>query len=492
MSLRINTNIASVRSVRHLEDTDRKLSESLQRLASGFKINKGSDNPAGLVISEQMRGQIVGLNQAIENSELATAMVQTTEGALSEVNNLLIRMRQLALQANNEGGSDRNTLIANQTEIDDAKTTINRIAQNTQFGNRKLLNGSASVTGEAIGNGLSFISGNLNTQTSPVEGYAVNVERVATPASLEGSTGLSESNLPGLTVTLFEGGKTVQISARSDDSPASFFGRLKRAAEESDLALNLELRGNHIAAWHREFGSEHSFQGGSSVAGVLSSEANQLQAATPGQDVAGTINGEAAVGNGQLLQGLAGNEHTDGLVVRYSGPRVAVGKDAAGRPVYEAQPTTGNAGVVNVANNALDFQIGPNAGQTASVALPNVAPGMLARDVETSSGFGNLEDIRVDTPMGARDSIRVIDAAINQLTLTRGRLGAFQKNGLESNIANLRVTAENLMSAESAIRDVDLAQELTTFTRNKLLFDAGTAAVAQANQIPSRVITLIT
>jgi flagellin len=85
----------------------------------------------------------------------------------------------------------------------------------------------------------------------------------------------------------------------------------------------------------------------------------------------------------------------------------------------------------------------------------------------------------------------MIDAAIDQLTLTRGKLGAFQKNGLESNIANLRVTAENLMAAESAIRDADVAQELTTFTKNKLLFDAGTAAVAQANQLPSKVIALI-
>ncbi len=491
MTLRINTNIASVRAVRHLEDTDRKLSESLERLASGFKINKGSDNPAGLVISEQMRGQIVGLNQAIENSELATSMVQTTEGALTEVNNLLIRMRQLALQANNEGGSDRNTLAANQAEIEDALSTINRIAQNTQFGNRKLLNGSASVTGEAIGEGLTFISGNLHTQSSPVAGYEVNVAQVATPASLEGSTALSESNLRGLTVTLFEGGKTVQVSAKDNDTPASFFGRLKRAAEESDLALNLELRDNRIAVSQREFGSTHSFQAGSSVAGVLSSGANQLQAALPGQDVAGTINGEAATGRGQLLFGLAGNTHTDGLVVRYAGPLVPVGQDASGEAILERRPVLGKAGVVNVANNALDFQIGPNAGQTATVALPNIAPSFLARDVENSSGFANLGEIHVDMPRGARDSIRMVDAAIDELTLTRGKLGAFQKNGLESNIANLRVTAENLMSAESAIRDVDMAQELTTFTKNKLLFDAGTAAVAQANQVPARVITLI-
>ena len=491
MTLRINTNIAALKSGRHLEETDRKLADSLQRLASGFKINKGADNPAGLVISEQMRGQIVGLNQAIENSELATTMVQTTEAALTEANNLLIRMRQLALQANNEGGNDRNTLEANQVEIDDALATLNRIAQNTQFGNRKLLDGSASVTGEAVGAGLTFIAGTLRTRTSPVQGYAVNVEGVASRSHLDGSTSLDEGNLPGLQVTLFEGGRTVQVAARKNETPASFFGRLHRAVEEGGLALDLQISDNTLSVRHLEYGSAHTFQASSSVAGVLSSNADVLEAAVPGQDLAGTINGEAAEGHGQLLRGLAGNENTDGLVVRYAGPLVQVGADASGAPIYERRPSAGVAGAVNVINNALDFQIGPNPGQIASVALPTMAPSFLARDVENSSGFSNLGDIRVDTGRGAKDSIKMIDAAIDQLTLTRGKLGAFQKNGLESNIANLRVTAENLMAAESAIRDVDIAQELTVFTRNKLLFDAGTAAVAQANQLPGRVITLI-
>jgi flagellin len=491
MALRINTNIAAVRSVRNLEDTDRKLAESLGRLSSGFKINKASDNPAGLVISEQMRGQIVGLNQAIENSELATSMVQTTEGALTEVNNLLIRMRQLALQANNEGGNDHTTLEANQVEITDAIETINRIAQNTQFGNRKLLDGSASVTGEAVGSGLTFVSGTLRTRTSPVAGYAVNVEQVATRAHLEGSTSLSESNIPGLQVTLFEGGRTVQLTGKENETPASFFGRLKRATEETGLAVDVELRGNKLYVQQRDYGSARTFQAGSSVSGVLSSDANVLEAAVPGQDVAGTINGEAADGHGQLLRGLTGSQSTDGLVVRYTGPQKEAGKDVDGGVIYEHSPATGPAGVVNVVNNALDFQIGPNAGQTATVALPNIGPSFLAREVENSSGYASLQDIRVDSARHSRDSIKMIDAAIDQLTLTRGKLGAFQRNGLESNIANLRVTAENLMSAESAIRDTDVAEELTRFTRNKLLFDAGTAAVAQANQLPARVITLI-
>lgn len=493
MVLRINTNVAAVKAVRHLEDTDRKLAESLQRLASGFKINSAGDNPAGLVISEQMRGQIVGLNQAIENSELANAMVQTTEAALSEVNNLLIRMRQLALQAANEGGSDRATVGANQAELEDALATINRVAQNTQFGNRKLLDGSASVTGEAVGDGLTFISGALRTATSPVEGYEVNIEQVASRAFLQGSQELDDVELGDLTVTLLEGGRSVQVAGRPDDTPASFFGRLSRAVDEAGLALELtRTPGNQLLVQHRDHGSEHSFQGGSSIEDILSEDADVLQAAVPGRDVAGTINGEAAEGRGQLLRGLVGNESTAGLVVRYAGPRMPVGETPDGQVLYERSPRTGRAGAVNVINNALDFQVGPNQGQSIAVALPRVNPSFLARDVENRSGFMNLGEIRLDSVQGAQDSVRMIDKAIDQLTLTRGQLGAFQKNGLESSIATLRVTAENLMAAESAIRDTDIARELTRFTRNKLLFDAGAAAVAQANQLPQKVITLLT
>lgn len=494
MTLRINTNIAAVKSLRNLEESDRKLAESLQRLSSGFKINKGSDNPAGLVVSEQLRGQIVGLNQAIANSEMATNMVQTTEAALSEVNNLLIRMRQLSLQANNEGSSDPTTLEANQLEIEDALATINRISHTAQFGNRRLLDGSGGVTGEALGKGLIFISGSVDTRTSPIEGFQVEVEQVATRSSLEGSTAVDEDDLPGMQLTLFEGGKTVQITARESDTPDSFFGRLRRASEEAGLALDLTFTEDKtINVQHKEYGSRNTFQAASSVEGVLSEDANILQAATPGLDIEGTINEEATVGEGQILRGLRGNRNTDGLVVRYSGPLEVVEDEGPdGMPVMGRMPEEGLVGQVNVSNNSLGFQIGPNPGQKSSIALPQINTGFLARDVENESNFNSLADIQLQTPQGASDSMLLVDAAINQLTLTRGKLGAFQKNSLESNIATLRVTAENLIAAESSIRDADVAQELTEFTKNKILFDAGTAAVAHANQLPKNIISLLT
>src|SRR5579863_4027797 len=142
MAVRNNTNIRATTTVRQLNETDRKLAESLERLSTGFRINRGADNPAGLVISEQMRGQIAGVNQAIANSELASTMVQTAEGALTEANSILIRMRELALHAANEGATDVKAQEADQIEVTTGIEAMARIAALTRFGNRTLLDGS--------------------------------------------------------------------------------------------------------------------------------------------------------------------------------------------------------------------------------------------------------------------------------------------------------------------------------------------------------------
>lgn len=144
MALRINHNITALDAWRNLTNTTRKMAKSMEKLSSGFRINRAADDPAGLVISEQFRAQIAGLNRAIQNSEGSINMIQTAEGALNEINNLLVNMRELAIHAANEGFNDANQLAADQSEITNAIKTIDRIATNTQFGTKKLLDGSAA------------------------------------------------------------------------------------------------------------------------------------------------------------------------------------------------------------------------------------------------------------------------------------------------------------------------------------------------------------
>src|SRR3972149_89829 len=142
ISLRINHNLAALNANRNLKLTTQALSKSMQKLSSGFRINAAADDPAGLVISEQFRSQIAGLNRAIQNSEGSISMIQTAEGALTEINNLLISMRELAIHAANEGFNDTDQLAADQAEIANAIKTIDRIASNTPFGTKKILDGS--------------------------------------------------------------------------------------------------------------------------------------------------------------------------------------------------------------------------------------------------------------------------------------------------------------------------------------------------------------
>jgi flagellin len=144
MALRINHNISSLDAWRNLTNTTRKMGVTMEKLSSGYRVNRAADDPAGLVISEQFRAQIAGLNRAVQNSEGSINMIQTAEGALNEINNLLVSMRELAIHAANEGFNDTNQLAADQAEITNAISTITRIASNTQFGTKKLLDGSAA------------------------------------------------------------------------------------------------------------------------------------------------------------------------------------------------------------------------------------------------------------------------------------------------------------------------------------------------------------
>ena len=157
MGLRINQNIAGLNAQRQLQNNSDALEGSLEKLSSGMRINRASDSPANLIISEQMRAQIAGLKQAVDNSETAVGMVQTTEAAMVEVSNLLVNMRQLAIHAANEGVNDENMLEADQLELENALNTVDRITANAQFGKKKLLDGSTGANGVGIGEGLQFV-----------------------------------------------------------------------------------------------------------------------------------------------------------------------------------------------------------------------------------------------------------------------------------------------------------------------------------------------
>jgi flagellin len=480
MVLRINHNIASLNGARLLVENGTSLKKSLEQLSSGMRINRAADGPAALIISEQMRSQIGGVTQAIDNAETGITMVQTTEAAMSEVTSLLTKIRQLAVAAANEGANDENMLEADQLELENALDSIDRIAVNAQFGVKKLLDGSTGANGVGIGEGLDFIAASPATIKSPVEGYAVRVFQNGTRARVDGTTALTEEMITEEEeLTIAEGGRSISITAKSGQSVNQFFGLLNNEILKGGLNVEVTLNEDDtLSLVHKEYGSDNEFSVSSSTAGLLSSESRTMESATPGQDIRGTIGKEVTTGKGRVLTGAEGTR-VEGLILRYSGSELSDGED--GDPV----------GRMAVFQNSLIFQVGGNVGQTVSVSLVNVNTRVLGRGVPNESKYQSIRDADLRSAKGAEDTQRLVDRAINELTTSRARLGAFQKNSLEANLRQLRINVEELTNAESVIRDADMAQAIAAFTRNKIMFESSTAMLAQANQIPRTVLTLL-
>ena len=223
MALRVNSNIAALNALRHLQHTEQELGKNLERLSSGRKLNHAADGPASLVISEQMKTQISGLGQAIRNSESSISMIQTTEGALNEVSNILINLRQLAVHAANEGTKDEKMLQADQNEVDNLLSTLKNISRNTQFGTRTLLDGSNSATGVVIGNGLEFVLASDEAKSTHSSGYKVDITQVATRSMMVAAHRLSLEDVSpsdpnnAISFVINEGGRTISVDLKNNN-----------------------------------------------------------------------------------------------------------------------------------------------------------------------------------------------------------------------------------------------------------------------------------
>jgi flagellin len=372
---------------------------------------------------------------------------------------------------------------ADQFEFNNALDTIDRITFNTQFGLKKILDGSQGASGAANGVGLEFLGASPATRSSPVEGYDVRIQQLGTKARVEGGTALTKEMIDaGEELTIAEGGKTVTFRTTPGDSVAQVGGKLKNEVKELGLDLDIELTDdNTFRLVHHKYGSEGKFSVASSSAGVLSKDAGVMESATPGRDIVGTIGGHVAMGKGQTLVGADGTP-VSGLTVRYDG-KVLTDADAG--------EGAASAGRVSVYQNSLVFQVGANVGQSVSVSLNGTNTRFLGRGVANESGFHSLRESNLLSAQKAQDTMRLLDSATDEVTKTRASLGAFQKNTLESNLQQLRITAENLVSAESTIRDTDMAAEIAEFTRNSIMVQSATAMLAQANATPRTVLTLI-
>ena len=472
MSLKLANNVGAIAAQHNLTRTSGALGKSLERLSSGLKINRGADGPAGLVISEKHRAQIAGLKTAIDNTEKGVSVIQTAEGALNEINSLLVKVRGLALDSANTAVNDTDALAANQAEISNALDTINRIANNTQFGTKKLLDGSAGLTGLTNDTDVTFLKATSDTTAGS---YAVAVTTVGERAEViattaQGATALAQDEVitvNGVNITLQAGLDRAGVQARINE----FTGQTGVVAEDDDTtATATRLR-------TETFGSSASIDVVSNFAGAGSAGFTTALESDSGVDVEGTIGGNAASGSGAVLTGTAGA--STGIEVLLA----ADGTDAL-------NTVTGAQGNVTVSDNSLTFQIGANQNQTVDISIDRANPTGLGLGVANNQ-FTSLNDINVTSQSKAQDTLAVVDQAIDEISNLRGTLGAFQQNTLEATASNLRATLENTVNAESIIRDTDFAEEISNFTKYQAMVQAGTNVLGNANQTSQLVLSLL-
>jgi flagellin len=494
MALSIVNNNASLNAQQSLNRTNSSLSKSLERLSSGLKVNRGADGPAALVISEQQRAQIAGLKTAIDNTNKAVSVVQTAEGALNEVNGLLTKIRGLALDSANSGVNDSNALAANQAEITNSLNTITSIANTTKFGTKNLLNGQAGVTASVTGAnnaGLGSLTGGVNAAAGAVT-VAVTTQGTGGTAIGAGGTGAA-IGASGGSVVLSGGGLTtgqsLTVALSQGDTTASARTKIQSALDNAasigggagkfvvtQNGNNLEIRSNIL---------------GSAAVTAISDAAGT--AATTGFAVGAGTTGAAGVGLVVTVGGASTSVSagSNGLNNQVS----FGGAEGINFTVNVANGVTVAAGAgsnttVSVNDQKLTFQIGANANETAVVSIDQVTTDRLGSGVLGVSA-ANLSAINVTSQAGAQDAIKVVDAAISQVSNLRGKLGAFQSNTLESNARNLSATLENTTAAESVIRDTDFATEIANFTRLQTQIQAGSTVLGNANQTTQLVAQLL-
>jgi flagellin len=474
MSLKVNFNSSSLNAYRNLSTSDSSLSKSIERLSSGYKINNAADNPAGLVISEKLRAQVGGLNQAISNAGDAVNMIKTAEGALTQVNSLLGSMRDLAVHAANAGANDTAAVAADQQQIANALGSINKISEETQFGQKRLLDGSAGI--KTTVTGLSVTGANLNYATGidkAGDSVDITITQAAAQATLAG-TGAYAAPAAGGTFELTGNGKTAGITYAASATIGDVINAIN--AHTSDTGIVATNNAGVLTLTSQEYGSQAAISYSGTGANAIFGKASD---AAVGKDVWANVENNAGTdvseaewksGDGTTLKDSLGN--TIALTE-------AAAKSAAAT-VFNDQ--------VKTETGSLVFQVGAYSGQTREVNIASTASANLGIGAVVGK---TLADIDVTTASGAQDALDIIDQAIADISTTRANLGATQTNTLESSISSLTVASENISASESTIRDTDMASEMVNFTKYQILQQAGISMLSQANSAGQNLLSLL-
>lgn len=480
MGLTINNNVASLTAQNNLSKTNSALSSSLEKLSTGLKVNRGADGPSALVISEKQRAQISGLKTALDNTSKAVALVQTGEGALNELNSLLNKARSLALDSANAGVNDTNAYSANQAELSNILTSINRIASTTEFNGKKLLDGSGAASGLTTTTAGASFNGTATGSTARTGGYTFTVATAAQRAQAIAGTayGAAAIAADAGNVTLAIAGKSATFAVAVGDTLDQVVGKANAALAANGIGTVQASNGfnggsaGRLVLTATDFTTDITVSGTAGTltkVGIAAGANNRTNAVVTYADSNGNTVSSTGVGNTVALNG-----ELSGVSLSLANSTVA------GAITSIAGPVTATAGT------AFSFQIGSNANQTASVAFAKVTTDSIG-----NVGANFLSNAAIDSAANAQTAIGLIDQAISDVSNFRSRLGAFQANTLESTANSLRSTLENATAAESVIRDTDFAEEIANFTKLQTQNQAGATVLGNANQLTQLVAQLL-
>lgn len=522
---RINSNIPSLIARANLERTNRELGVRLERLSTGLQINRGADDPAGLIISERLRSNIEGINQGIKNADRASSVIATTEASLAEINDLLNSIKALTVEAANTGANSDEERRANQLQIDSAIDSITRISNTASFGGLRLLDGSldyvlSGISGSAISKaqilsarfdanstdiqvdvevltsaqvGALYMRADYSGSNATMTGRLLSatqlqvagprgVEVISLPISASLDTLISNVNqLTSTTGVTAERLNASDINSgvvfKSEDYGSSAFVSVERLRQPNDPSENYFH--TYEFASNGEWPGTSSFSWSTFLSDGTLTESNRDE----GQNVSALVNG--MLGNGDGLK-LAVNSSSLGM-------DLLLNEDMATRP--------GESTTFYITGGGAMYQLGPEvtALQQANIGIQSVAAARLGGTL-LSDGMFFLSSLRsgqthsISSSNNRNDftgASKILETAIDETSILRGRLGAFERNVLNPNVRSLQAAFENLSASESQIRDADFAFETSQLTRAQILASSGTTVLGLANQQSQQILQLL-
>ena len=505
MPTTINTNIMSLNAQLNLQSSQNSLATSLERLSSGLQINTAADNAAGFAIAQQMTAQINGINQAAQNANDGISMAQTAQGGLNAEIGLLQSMRTLAVQASNgtNSASDRQAI---QAQIAQLQQELSRTALTTQFNGQNILDGTMSDAQFQVGSnaGQTINFGIANTQGSAIGNNAYSTGGAMTGATLSTTSTASGNGVTAQTLTIQGsiGTKSVSVSANETayaiaagvNNQSASTGVTASALTQAEIS-GLASGGTVSFGLTGSNGTAVTINASVTSTSDLSAIANAINADTASTgisayaDQSGNLFMTQSQGYDVKITNLSDSGVTAGTIATVKS--FGTGAAATTASVASGQSATVGGQISFESSSAYTI----NSSVAGSGAGGSVLDTTSAANTNLGSTLNAVSSIDVTTvtngtPTGANNAINTIDMALQTLNTVAANLGSVQ-NRFQDTITNLQTTSNNLSAARSRIQDTNYAQETSNLTRSQILQQAGTAMLAQANQLPNMVLTLL-